>query len=266
MLNHDLIRPDGEPRAWVMFLHGIYGAGRNWNTVARRVARERQGTGAVTADLREHGASMGMAPPHTIEAAARDVVQLIESLDAPVAALAGHSFGGKVTLMVGRLMAERAPAELWVVDSTPESREPSGSAWQMLEVLRQAPGPFAERGEAIARLEELGVANPVAQWISTNLDRGDPGLTWRLDLDVMEALLLDFFRTDLWDVVEQPPGETTVHIVKASESSVLSPAAVERIRTAEAAGARVRFHEVEGGHWLNADNPDALVRLMGETG
>ncbi len=52
-------------------------------------------------------------------------------------------------------------------------------------------------------------------------------------------------------------------MIKAEESGILDAPAVERIERAEESGDRVRFHRVEGGHWLNADNPDALVDLLG---
>ena len=262
MLNHELIRPSsGAVARWILFTHGIYGAGRNWNAVARRVIAARPASGAIMVDLREHGGSKGREGPHTIEGAARDVVELIESIAEPVDALVGHSFGGKVVLMVARLLGDGAPGEVWVIDSTPGARaEPSGSAWDMLGTLRSLPGPFASRNEAVARLEAAGWSTGVAQWVSTNLERADDGsYTWRIDLDVMEELLHSFFGTDLWDVVEAAPAATTVHFVKASESSVLDETAIARIRRA---GARVRLHEVRGGHWLNADNPDAIVELM----
>ena len=266
MLHHELIRPPaGEPAAWLLFTHGIYGAGRNWNSVARRVIAQRGNAGALMVDLREHGGSIGQAGPHTIEAAARDVAELVEEMELPVATLVGHSFGGKVMLMLVRLLGDDAPAEVWVIDSTPAARaQPSGSAWDMLATLREAPGPFASRADAVARLESLGVATATAQWVSSNLERHAAGrLTWRIDLDVMEELLHSFFETDLWDVVENPPAGVTIHFVKASESSVLDADAVRRIEAAgRATGGRVRLHEIPGGHWLNADNPDGVVRAM----
>ena len=34
MLHHDLIPPtSGAARQWMLFTHGIYGMGRNWNAV-----------------------------------------------------------------------------------------------------------------------------------------------------------------------------------------------------------------------------------------
>lgn len=267
MLNFEVIGGGGGVSRYIVFTHGIYGAGRNWNGVARRVIEQRQGWGAAMVDLREHGGSIGHPGPHTIEAAAGDLVELLGELDAPAGAVAGHSFGGKVALMLVRLLGGGEPFQVWIIDSTPSARpEPSGSAWDMLGTLRATPGPFATRAEAVAALEEQGVPTPTAQWVSTNLERLDDGTyDWRIDLDVMEELLHSFFETDLWDVVEDPPEGVELHFIKATESSVLDDEAVRRIEAAgRATGGRVTLHEVAGGHWLNADNPDGVVRTMVE--
>lgn len=257
ILAHDRITDDGAtPRRWMLILHGIYGAGRNWGSVARRFVRARPEWGAVLVDLRMHGDSTGFEPPHTLEASAADLRALVEHLDARVDAILGHSFGGKVALLYA---ATAAPEHAWVVDSTPDARRPSGSAWDMLAALKANPGPFADRGAGIAAIESAGFVRPVAQWMATNLaPREDGALEWRLDPDAMEALMLDFFRTDAWAVVESPPHGTHVHVVKAEESSVLTEEACARVERAPAA----TLHRVPGGHWVNADAPDELHALL----
>lgn len=261
-LHHDLVtEPDGADR-WVFFLHGIYGAGRNWATVARRVVRERTDWGAALIDLREHGASRGAEPPHTLESVAGDLRELAEGEALAPAALIGHSFGGKVALVYARRPTMRL-RQLWVVDSTPDPGRPSGTAWQMLQVLRRLPATFGGRAEAVQALEAEGIATPVAQWMTTNLQRQDGGLYgWRIDMAAMEALLRDFHRIDAWDVVEDPPPSVEIHFVKAEGSDVLSPEACRRVEDAGRRTGSVFLHRVEGGHWLNADNPDALVDLL----
>ena len=265
MLHHELIRPStGSAKRWMLFTHGIYGMGRNWNAVARKVVSAQPGLGAVMVDLREHGGSTGRQGPHTIEAAAHDVLELMGSLDAPVDGVVGHSFGGKVMLMVAKLAGLHAPADVWVIDSTPAPRRPGGSAWEMLGYLRESSGYFRTRAMAVTELALRGVDEGTAQWMSSNLERSADGTyTWRIDFDVMEELLHSFFQTDLWDVVDAPPGASVLHFVKASQSSALEDDALMRLRQAVAkSDGRVRLHEVKGGHWLNADNPDALVELI----
>ena len=255
--NEPVTAANATPVAWLYFLHGIYGAGRNWSTVARRVVEERAEWGAILVDLREHGSSTGFAPPHTLVSAAADLARLAATTNRPAAAVLGHSFGGKVALQSAREPGHGL-RQVWLVDSTPEAGEPRGSAWSMLGILHDAPAIYGSREEAIEYLSGKGVDRRVAQWMATNLKRAGARLRWRFDLASIEALLEDFFRTDLGDVIESAPPGVEFHIVKATESSVLSDAAIERIRAAP----RARLHIVEGGHWLNADNPDELVSLL----
>jgi pimeloyl-ACP methyl ester carboxylesterase len=228
----------------------------------RRVIRERPEWGAVLVDLREHGGSIGFEPPHTLEATAGDLAALVRSLGVRSDAVLGHSFGGKVALMYGTLAAGSVD-ELWIIDSTPEAGPPSGSAMGMLRVVRGHPGPFSSRDELVEALMGEGVATGIAQWMATNLELREGEYLWRLDFDLLEELLLDFFRTDLWEIVEAQTGPR-IHFVRAETNSVLSEESVARIEAAGRENGRVLLHRVEGGHWLNADNPDALVQLLTE--
>jgi esterase len=261
VLAHDRVTAENaDPAQWCWFLAGIYGAGRNWASVARRFVRERTDWGAVLVDLRQHGASQGFTGPHTIAAAAADLDALSLEIGAPKAIVA-HSFGGKVALEYARTHAASLE-QLWIIDSTPAAREPSGSAWKMLDVIRSLPDSFPAREAAVAAMKEKGIETGTAQWMATNLEHRNGALHWRFDLDAMEELLRDFFRTDLWDTVEDPPAGVHIHFVRASESSVLDPANVERIEAAGRTNPRVSLHTLEGGHWLNADNPDGLHELF----
>jgi pimeloyl-ACP methyl ester carboxylesterase len=259
VLSHERVTVEGaKPSSWLYMLHGIFGAGRNWSSLAKRLTRERPDWGVVLVDLRQHGASQGFVPPHTLGAAANDLAVLADETGLQPAAILGHSFGGKVALAFAGTRP-RGLKQLWVVDSTPAAREPDGSAWRMLEIIRRMPRVFASRDELIAALEREGFAKPVAQWMATNLERRNGELGWRFDPDSMEALIRDFFRTDLWHLVERPPADLTLNFVKATESRILTPEDVARIRDA---GDAVAYHEIEGGHWLNTDNPGALVKLL----
>lgn len=256
----EVVAEGSEPGAWLAVLHGIYGAGRNWGSVARKLVEARPEWGALLVDLRQHGDSTGFSPPHTLEAAAGDLRGLPHG--GRVRAVLGHSFGGKVALAYAR--DAETVEQVWVVDSTPDAREPGGSAWGMLGVLRRVPERFGDRDEAVAALTAEGVQKPIALWMTTNLEWTGEEYRWRLDFDEMESLLLSFFEVDLWEVVEDPPSRLEVHLIRATESSVLDDAASERVRAAAEATGRVHLHEVAGGHWLNAENPAALVTLLRE--
>jgi len=265
MLNHDTITAGGDdPEHWLYVLHGIYGAGRNWASVIRRVMKERPEWGAVLIDLRAHGASQGFPPPHTVQAAAADLVDLAAGSGITPSAILGHSFGGKVALLFAG-MEDEATSQLrqvWVVDSTPDAREPGGSAWQMLNIVRSLPDRFPTRDALVDALVAHGMQKPVAQWMATNLEAGDDGsYRWRFDLTALEALLHSFFETDAWQVVEQPRDGLAVHLLKAEESSVLDGESLARAEAAAVNG-RTFVHRVAGGHWVNAENPAAVQDLL----
>jgi esterase len=264
-LHHETVTAaDGAaPGRWLYVLHGIYGAGRNWASVARRIIRQRPDWGALLIDLRQHGSSQGFPPPHTVEAAAADLADLATSTGLLPGAVLGHSFGGKVALLFtgGDSSAAAGVDQVWVIDSTPEAREPEGSAWTMLTLLRSLPDRFAIRADLVDGLIGHGIAPPVAHWMATNLESSGDGYQWRFDLHAMEALLRSFFRADAWSVVERPRSGLEVHLVKAEESAVLSGAALERCERA-AEQAHTHLHRVAGGHWVNADNPEAIERLL----
>jgi pimeloyl-ACP methyl ester carboxylesterase len=261
ILHHEILTaPGAVPERWLFVLHGIYGTGRNWATLIRRVLRERTDWGAVLVDLREHGGSIGFGPPHSLEAAARDLARLVEHLGIRSDAMLGHSFGGKVTLMYGKL-EPGAVDDLWIIDSTPDAGSPRGSAAAMLRIVREYPGPFPSRDAAVQALVGAGVEFGIAQWMATNVVPVDGEYRWRLDFDALDELLQDFFRTDLWEFVEVPSGPR-IHFVRAETASVLTEEAAERIESAGMAHGRVILYRLAGGHWLNVDNPDGLVALL----
>lgn len=242
-------------------LHGIYGRGRNWQAVARALVAARPEYGCWLLDLPHHGDSGAATRGNTVAGIAEDVNDWVVAQGVSLAAMLGHSYGGKVALAVAA--HERAePLQVWVIDSTPEIKTPSGSAWTMLETLRRLPRRFGTRDEAVAAIRDAGYPLGVAQWMATNLVRENGAFVWRLDFDVMEQLLRDFFTTDLWPVVESPGAHLDLHFLKASESNAMSADAVRRIEAA--ASDRVHLHHRPGGHWIHAESPDTVTALLVE--
>ncbi len=94
--------PGSDPERWLLVLHGIFGKGRNWGSIARQVVEARPEWGALLIDLRLHGESRHFRPPHTVETSAEDLHRLVDHLDLPAAGVLGHSFGGKVALAYAR--------------------------------------------------------------------------------------------------------------------------------------------------------------------
>jgi pimeloyl-ACP methyl ester carboxylesterase len=262
ILTHSHVSAPGRtPERWLLVLHGIYGSGRNWGTIARRLVEQRPEWGAVLTDLRMHGGSRDFTGPHTVAASAGDVGSLAAHLGGGVAAVMGHSFGGKVALTY----ASTAPAglrQVWVMDSTPAVRAPEGSAWRMIEACRSLPPEFATRAEAVQGLVAKGYDEALGQWMAINLEPHGGRYRWRIDFDVMEEMLRDFFNADLWPTVARPPEGVEIHFVKANDSNTLEESAAARIEAAGTATGRVFLHRLNGGHWINTDNPEGVLDLL----
>jgi len=277
-LHHERIaRSDQSPTRWLVLTHGIYGAGSNWRSIARKVTDQRREWGVVLVDLRGHGRSEAGEPPHTVAACAEDVRALIETLGetlGDVRAIAGHSFGGKVALATRRLVALD---QTWVLDASPSARRvlperpveqaTTGAAatghgestvLQVLELMERAPRTWARREDFVAAVTREGHEAGLAQWLAMSLIPDGAGqLVLRFDLAALREMIGDYRATDLWDVLEAPGGD--VEVVVAERSPTLS--AADRGRLA-AAPPHVHVHYVPAGHWLHIDAPAAVVELL----
>ncbi|MEN8144501.1 MAG: alpha/beta hydrolase [Gemmatimonadota bacterium] len=244
----------------IHYLHGIFGSGRNWRSLARRVHRERPDWGSVLVDLRMHGESQGFTPPHTIAACAEDVAHVLTAEGAADSVVVGHSFGGKVALAAAARV--NSVRQVWVIDSTPTARAPAGgSAMNMLITLESLPREFPTRESAVAGLLGAGQQRLVAEWMATNLLSQGGAWRWRFSLPALRELLTDFHRTDLWPVVEDTRRSFAVHVVKAADSAILSAADVERLHGLPEES-ETYLHHVPGSHWVNMDSPSELAALM----
>ena len=89
------IRTVGDDGPWVVFVHGLFGQGKNWTTIAKGLADARR---VALVDLPNHGHS-----PWTERV---DYVEMADLLAAELAGygepvtLVGHSMGGKVAMVL----------------------------------------------------------------------------------------------------------------------------------------------------------------------
>jgi esterase len=261
-LYHERIaRSDTSPTGWLALTHGIYGAGSNWRSIARKLNERRPEWGVVLVDLRQHGRSEGGEPPHTIAACADDLRALFTELGelVDVRAMAGHSFGGKVVLAARPLVDMR---QTWVLDASPSRRDPaadrSNTVVRVLELMERSPRRWARRDDFVAVVVAEGHDVGLARWLAMNLIPDPAGdLVLRLDLAALRAMLADYYATDLWDALEAPDGD--VEVVVAGRSSTIS--APDRGRLA-AAPPHVHVHTIDAGHWLHIEAPAAVVELF----
>src|ERR1700741_3743923 len=104
----------------VAILHGLFGSGRNWRSIAQQLAAHHR---VLTFDLRNHGASPwadGMSYGDMVE----DLRASFRARGIDHAALVGHRMGGKAPML--RPLLQPAEADrLVVVDIAPAANPPT---------------------------------------------------------------------------------------------------------------------------------------------
>jgi pimeloyl-ACP methyl ester carboxylesterase len=152
--------------------------------------------------------------------------------------------------------------QIWVLDSTPEPGRTGAGADRLLALLRRLPDRFDDRRDATSAIRAAGFDPVIAEWAATNLEHRADGYRWQLDFAGLELLLADFYRENLWALVEHPPRGVELVFVRSSRGSIVEDAVAERIARIEANGQSVRLLGLEGGHWINMSNPDGLLALL----
>lgn len=264
-LHSSTVVGQARPSQWALFLHGILGSGGNWRTFARGFIDTHPGYGAVLVDLRLHGQSLGIAGPHTIQAAAQDLVELAAQLPAPVETVVGHSFGGKVALAyVDRVAGALARAV--ILDSTPGTRVDMRGSESTVRVLGllESIGPVPTRKAFVEQVVAAGETLGLAQWLAMNLQQRGEQFVVKLDLQAVGELLEDYFRRDLWELLERPPGRVVYDMVVGGRSSVFDAAERARLqRAAQAHPERLAVHVLpDAGHWVHVDDPQGVARVL----
>lgn len=256
----------GEPNApkLALLLHGALGSGNNLRSLAVKLSKLRPDYRFCLVDLRHHGESQGAPPPNTLEACAQDLAALIAQLGQEPAAIAGHSFGGKTALMFATLFPGRT-RQLWILDSNPGTQEPTAAneVIRVIQAVRSTTTPAADRAYVVAQLMEQGLSSGTANWLATNLQRQPEGFVWRFNLDAIYELMLDYFRVDLWPVLESEQAKEDFRVVVAEHSDRWAPENRARLQTLVEQHPAAKLHVVpNAGHWLHVDNPAFLLELM----
>ncbi|XVE60701.1 hypothetical protein DITRI_Ditri05aG0149100 [Diplodiscus trichospermus] len=273
-----------EPPTAVL-LHGILGSRKNWGTFARRLAQEFPTWQFLLVDLRCHGdsASIKKRGPHNVASTALDVLKLIAQLRITPRVLIGHSFGGKVVLSMVDQAAKPLPrpVRVWVLDATPgkvrAGADGEDHPAELISFLKKLPKEVSSKRDIVNALIQEGFSKDVAQWVVTNLrptgaaGSSSSSFSWVFDLEGISEMYQSYEETNLWKVVENLPRGVHVNFLKAERS--LHRWALEDIQRIHAAeesaadeGGGVEMHVLEdAGHWVHADNPDGLFRILSFT-
>jgi pimeloyl-ACP methyl ester carboxylesterase len=175
----------------IFILHGMFGAGDNWQTIARDLSQERQ---VFTVDMPGHGDSVrelggGDPRPFRYPAQARLVAATVrECTGSRPVILIGHSMGGKAAMTLALEWPDLV-ASLIVVDTAPRSYVGSGFNQEVIELLSNLdPARFTSRLDFDAAMKPW-IADPVmrAFMMKSLVPDENGGWRWRFAADAILA-------------------------------------------------------------------------------
>jgi esterase len=167
----------------VAILHGLFGAGRNWSGIARRLAERRR---LIVFDLRNHGAS-GWADTMSYAEMAEDVRAAMAVRGHQRYALIGHSMGGKVA-MLAALQDPAAVERLVVVDVAPVGYAIPYRAY-VRAMRRLDLGTVTRRADADAALATAVADATERAFLLQSLVFEPDGPRWQLNLAALDAAM-----------------------------------------------------------------------------
>ncbi|WP_371060495.1 alpha/beta fold hydrolase [Rhodosalinus sp. 5P4] len=235
----------------VLIAHGLFGSGRNWGAIAKRLSDRGQ---VITVDMRNHGQSP-WTERHDYPGMALDLAEVIEARGGP-ADVAGHSMGGKAAMVLA-LTQPALVRRLVVADIAPvpyhHSQAHNIAAMRAVDMSR-----VDRRTDAAEQLAPRLDDPRLVSFFTQALDVA--GRRWRLNLDVLDRdmdLILGFPE----DVAGRFEGPAL--FLSGGESDYVRPEHRDRIKALFPAA---RFARIPGaGHWLHAEKPrefEAAIRAF----
>jgi pimeloyl-ACP methyl ester carboxylesterase len=249
----------------LIILHGLYGSGDNWLTIARNLAGFCE---VYLPDLRNHGRSPH-SDQHSYQDLADDLLELMDDSGIPKAVLVGHSMGGKTAMWFAAQHPERV-SQLIVADISPrnyldgeDEKNHSGFHQRVMHAMAAVDFTIVTSLGAIdQQLTEALPDKALRQFLLKNIVKGADGLyAWRLNINGLLknlanlSLGLEPF-LEAGSVFTSYPvlfirGENSAYIGEPDRLMIgkLYPDA----KVVSIAGA---------GHWLHAEQPAAVIAAI----
>lgn len=238
----------GEGRPLII-LHGLFGSGDNWQSLARTYAEDFK---VYLVDQRNHGRS-----PHSDEFSYRlmadDLHELIESEDLTDVNIIGHSMGGK-TAMLYASEHSYAIHKLIVADMAPKPYPVHHRT--ILDALLSADlNELKSRSAVQNHLEGRIEAASVRQFLLKNLYWKEKGqLAWRFNVEVLNR--------EIEQIVEETDQQISLAdtlFVRGSESDYITDNDQFYL---DHYFPNHDLQTIQGaGHWLHAEAPQTFLEI-----
>ncbi len=236
----------------LLLLHGLFGSQSNWSSVAQALA---DSFTVYTVDLRNHGRS-----PHTDVMAygdmAHDVLHLMNGESLGVAAVLGHSMGGKVAMTLALQSPERVSA-LIAVDIAPVAYAPRFV--NLLEALQAVPLHTITHRAHADELLAVSISEPrLRGFLLQNLVFTGGAYRWRINLPaIMQQVdtIFGFPSFPAGTVFSRPTlllrGAWSNFVLPEHEPAIFSYFPMATIQSI-----------ADAGHWLQAEQPETLLAAL----
>jgi esterase len=235
-------------------LHGLYGYGRNWNSIARQLSAQFR---VILPDLRNHGKSFH-AEPWDYAAMAQDVAELAKHLELESFSLMGHSMGGKVAMQYALSSGSTSLEHLVIVDIAPRPYEADYHRGLLQALLNLDLAAVQEREDADAALAEAIPEAKVRSFLLSNLVRTEAGWAWQFNLPLLHDRI-ELITANI-DASSAPFSACPVLFIAGSDSDYVSPKDEPQIK---ALFPQARLEWIaDAGHWVHVDQPDALLKSL----
>ncbi|MCL2482318.1 MAG: alpha/beta fold hydrolase [Propionibacteriaceae bacterium] len=240
---------DQPPR--YVFLHGLFGQGRNWTTIAKRLLPD----SSLLVDLPDHGQSE-WSDKFSYETQADRVSELLRSLDTPIC-LVGHSMGGRIAMMTALTHPENI--ERLVIEDTSAAQLPMAPFAKYAEAMAALPlDQLTDRRHARDLLKKTVHDERTLGFLLQNLQSGDDGWHWIINLELLRR---DMELIGIWPDI-RGSFEHPVLWITGTRSSRTSP---EQFAHMKSLFPLLRQVKVKGaGHWVHADAPGPFVYSVRE--
>lgn len=235
----------------LVMLHGLFGSGANFRTVAKRLAADRP---VYCLDLRNHG-SAPWGDEHTYPAMAADVVTWLDRMGLEKVDLLGHSMGGKAAMVVALQVLKRI-RKLVLVDIAPVSyaHTLTGYTQAMLDVDLGTAKTRSEVDRSLAKTIDEPV---IRAFLLQNLKRSDTGLYWRINL---QALLEYGNAISAFPDFNGATYEGPSLFLHGDRSDYIQKRHTEAIRSLFP---NTQLREVaDCDHWVHAEQPEAFLQAV----
>ncbi|XP_078490044.1 sn-1-specific diacylglycerol lipase ABHD11 [Ciona intestinalis] len=196
IVSHELLEGTSD-EAPILLAHGVLGNKRNFNILAKKLAKETQRS-IITYDARNHGNSFH-SDIMGLEDLSKDAINLLDELKIEQCVFIGHSMGGRTALYTALTYPNRIE-KLISVDSSPGPITGSnfterGSILSYVEAMQNVNWGSANTLSSARKTadEQLTDAVPnlsVRQFILTNVEETSPSnYKWRVNLDAIQRHL-----------------------------------------------------------------------------